>query len=289
MSEAVDTGGSRIHDIGYRRYEGANLGRLYVARSLYTHGLRSAFGLGRSAKAKIFPWIMVGLLGAFAVVVAAVRAQTGEMIVGYQEFQQVARVIVIIFLAVVAPELVSRDLRNKTLPLYFSRPLRRTDYALAKLAAVISAVFLLVAGPLTIVGIAAAFSVPDVSGVWAEVRGLLGGYTMIAVVAVIHGSIALLIASLASKRAFAAGAIAAVFLVLVPIAQIPHELAQGAIGQLSLMISPDGLVDGLQELLFGKGDANVDPGYRIYYGIGAVALVAALVTALITRYRKVSL
>ena len=37
-----------------------------------------------------------------------------------------------LFCAVVAPELVSRDLRGGVLPLYFSRPLTRIDYALAK-------------------------------------------------------------------------------------------------------------------------------------------------------------
>jgi ABC-2 type transport system permease protein len=45
-----------IHDIGYQRYTGPRLGRGYAIRSLYLHSLRTAFGLGRSAKAKIFPW-----------------------------------------------------------------------------------------------------------------------------------------------------------------------------------------------------------------------------------------
>ena len=38
-----------IHDIGYQRYTGPRLGRRYVAGSLYVHGLRTAFGLGRSS------------------------------------------------------------------------------------------------------------------------------------------------------------------------------------------------------------------------------------------------
>ena len=57
-----------IHDIGYQRYTGERLGRGYSARSLYTHGVRTAFGLGRSAKAKIFPWMVVGIVGLVAVV-----------------------------------------------------------------------------------------------------------------------------------------------------------------------------------------------------------------------------
>ena len=51
-----------IHDIGYQRYRGPRLGRGYAARSLYLHSLRTAFGLGRSAKAKVFPWLIVGIV-----------------------------------------------------------------------------------------------------------------------------------------------------------------------------------------------------------------------------------
>ena len=38
-----------IHDIGYQRYSGQRLGRRHIVGALYLHGLRAAFGLGRSA------------------------------------------------------------------------------------------------------------------------------------------------------------------------------------------------------------------------------------------------
>ena len=56
----------------------------------------------------------------------AVRAQTGEAVLtllGVPDHG--ASLLVILFCAVVAPELVSRDLRSGVLPLYFSRPLTR--------------------------------------------------------------------------------------------------------------------------------------------------------------------
>ena len=55
--------GGVIHDIGYQRYTGPRLGRRHIVGALYVHGLRAAFGLGRSAKAKIFPWLIVGVVG----------------------------------------------------------------------------------------------------------------------------------------------------------------------------------------------------------------------------------
>ena len=136
-----------IHDIGYQRYEGPRLGRGYAARSLYGLGVRTAFGIGRGAKAKIFPWIAIGIVLVVAVVVTAIRTQVGRPVMGYLEFPGAMSFLVLLFCAVVAPELVSRDLRSGVLPLYFSRPLTRSDYALAKLGAMVTAVWLLLAGP----------------------------------------------------------------------------------------------------------------------------------------------
>src|SRR6202034_3208028 len=64
-----------IHDIGYRRYTGRRLGRPQIVRALYWHSLRSAFGLGRGAKAKIVPVItfVVICLPAVANAVAVAR------------------------------------------------------------------------------------------------------------------------------------------------------------------------------------------------------------------------
>src|SRR5690606_40062005 len=148
---------SVIHDIGYQRYQGARLGRGFALRSLYLHSLRSAYGLGRSAKAKIFPWLVAGLVLTVAAVVAAIRAATGEVVLGYPEFSDNVIVLVVLFVAVVAPELVSRDLRSGVLALYFSRPIRRGDYAWAKLAALVSALWLLLAAPMLVMFIGAAF------------------------------------------------------------------------------------------------------------------------------------
>ena len=71
---SVDNPAGVIHDIGYQRYTGPRLGRGYITRSLYVHSLRSAFGLGRSGKAKVFPFIVVGLAFAVAREDAATKA-----------------------------------------------------------------------------------------------------------------------------------------------------------------------------------------------------------------------
>ena len=127
-----------IHDIGYQRYTGVRLGRGYAARSLYVHGVRTAFGFGRSAKAKIFPWFVVAVMLLVAVILTAIRSLQGEVVLGYTAFADVMSLLTVLFCAIAGPELVSRDLRTGVLPLYFSRPLARSDYALAKWAALVT-------------------------------------------------------------------------------------------------------------------------------------------------------
>jgi ABC-2 type transport system permease protein len=274
---------SVIHDIGYQRYDGPRLGRGYATRSLYSHGFRAAFGLGRSAKAKIFPWIVIGIVGAIALIFAVAKSQGAE--VSYQDLPGVASVLLLTFVAVVAPELVSRDLRNHLLPLYFSRPLGRADYVFAKLGALVTAVWLLVAGPQTLIFAAGAFGGGDF---WDEVRGLLRGYALTAVYAVVFACLALLIASVASRRAFAAGGIAAVFLVSLPVVAIVMALGNETVKQVAGVGSPMTLTEGIREWMFHSGDQEIGSYGPLYGAVGA-GLCLLCVLLLLLRYRKVTL
>ncbi len=290
-----------IHDIGYQRYDGPRLGRGYAVRSLYSHGLRTAFGLGRSAKAKIFPWLVVGLIFLVATVLTAVRAQTTEMALAYWQFPYAMVLLVILFCAVVGPELVSRDLRGGVLPLYFSRPLTRSDYALAKLGALVSAVFLMLAGPQLLMFVGGAFSVSGASAVWHETLDFGKGLATSAVFALLFGALALLVASLAGRRAVAAAMIVALFLITTPVYGVLMGIAYSSddfegggsltgaalrLSQLAGLVSPMTLADGVAQWWFAS-DPIVGP-YGIVYGLVVLGLVAVSVLLLLLRYRKVA-
>ncbi len=278
---------SVIHDIGYQRYQGARLGRGFAVRSLYLHSLRTAYGLGRSAKAKIFSWLVAGLVLTVAAVVAGVRAITGEVLMDYPEFADGAVVLVVLFVAVVAPELVSRDLRSGVLALYFSRPLRRTDYAWAKLAALVSALWLLLAAPMLVMFVAGAFSMDSWSGVWREAGDFAGGLGYAALYAVVFGSIALAIASLIGRRAVAAGAVVAAFLVTTPVVGLLEVVGGENAQYLAGLFSPATLMLGVHGWLFGEVDALYPGPFGLWYGVVTVAVVAAFTGALLMRYRRV--
>ncbi|MEH1129182.1 ABC transporter permease [Micromonospora sp. CPCC 206061] len=277
-----------IHDIGYQRYTGPRLGRRYVFGSLYTHGLRTAFGLGRSAKAKIFPWFVLGIVALTGLILAAVRAQVGEVVVTYSSFADTMAWLVIFFVAVVAPELVSRDLRSGVLPLYFSRPLPRADYVYAKFAALATAVWLLLGGPQLLMFLVAAFSADSLKAVWTEVGDLVPGLIYAVLWATVFAGLGLLIASLTGKRAFAAGGIVAVFLMTTPIVGVFAVLPSQTLNDLALMFSPSSLVYGVGVWLFGSEGGDDVGSFGPLYAAVAVGLVAGCIALLMARYRKVA-
>jgi len=281
---------SVIHDIGYQRYDGPRLGRWHVFGAIYVHGLRASFGFGRSAKAKIFPWLVFAITLLVGVILAAVRAQAGLIPLNYVQFADAMSWLVILFVAIVAPELVSRDLRAGVLPLYFSRPLRASDYIGAKFVALVTAVWLLLGVPQLIMFLGAAFTTKTgMSGVWNELGDLLPGWAYSMLWALLFAAISLLVASLTGKRAFAAGGIVAVFLMTTPVVGVLSILPSHTAQQLAGLASPMTLISGVGTWLIHTPNSGIDIGeFGAVYAIEAVTLIAACLLLLLARYRKVA-
>jgi ABC-2 type transport system permease protein len=277
-----------IHDIGYRRYTGPRLGRRHATAALYVHSVRTAFGLGRGAKSKIFPGMVIALAFAVAVVAVAVRAQTDQVVMTYLQYIDGLAIPIVLFLAVVGPEIVCRDLRARVLPLYFSRPLRRSDYALAKLAAMISAVWLLLAGPLLLMFLGGVFDqTGGASGAWNEFTDFLGGLGYAAITAIVLGAFALPLASLSSRRAVGAVVIAAAFTVTTPIIGVVAEVGGTTARQLVPLVNPVSIVTGLESWIYQTDTLEIGRFGPLYLAT-AVAVVGVGTVALILRYRKVA-
>ncbi|MEU4623292.1 ABC transporter permease [Actinoplanes sp. NPDC023801] len=280
-----------IHDIGYQRYSGPRLGRVAMQRALFVHGLRAAFGSGRSAKAKIFPWLVAAIMLLVAVIVAAARSITGQVFFTYFQYADQMSLLIIFFAAIVAPQLVSRDLRAGVLPLYFSRPLRAADYVIAKVAAMTAATWLLLGVPQFIMFLGAAFTTKTgVRGVFNELGDLLPGWAYSLLWAVTFAAVSLLVASLTGKQAFAAGGVVAVFMMTIPIVGVLASLPNTTANSLSGLASPTFLIAGVGEWLT-RGESELDVGVGRFgpiYGIEAACLVTACLLLLLARYRKVS-
>jgi ABC-2 type transport system permease protein len=290
-----------IHDIGYRSYDGPRLGRAGIVRALTWHSLRSAVGLGRGAKAKIIPVLALALLCLPAVANAVSVAQGGTRVISYDTYVFLLRVfVVIIFIAAQAPELVSRDLRSHVLPLYFSRPLGRLDYPLAKLAAFILACLALVDIPLLLLYLGTIAQARSGTAVWAQTRALIPGLAIGLLWAALLGTIGLLLASLSGRRAYATGSIAIYFFLSWMLATVLHSVVTGRGpltggtggatpgARLTGLVSPFTTVDGVRQWLGGTSPGPVPPPgrYGPLYGAMLLALLLAAAGGLALRYRK---
>jgi ABC-2 type transport system permease protein len=281
---------SVIHDIGYQRYTGPRLGRGAVFGALYVHGLRACYGLGRTAKSKIFPWLVFSIVMLVAVILAAVRSQTGTLPLNYIRFADAMSWLIIFFVAIVAPELLSRDMRSGVLPLYFSRPLPASDYIGAKVAAMVTAVWALLAGPQLVIFLGGAFTTKEgMSGVWDEVLDLLPGWGYSLLWALVFSGIGLLVASLTGKRAFAAGGIVAVFLMTTPVVGVLSILPSTTAQELAGLASPMTLVSGIGQWLIPDANTGQIIGeFGPVYAIEAITLIVACLLLLLARYRRVA-
>ncbi|GAA2383665.1 ABC transporter permease [Streptomyces glaucosporus] len=287
-----------IHDIGYRHYDGPRLGRSYARRSLLTQSLRGAYGLGRSAKSKVLPFVLLAVMLLPAGIIAAVAAVTPgakELSVDYAEYALLMQPVIGLYLASQAPQSVSRDLRFRTVPLYFSRPIERTDYVTAKYAAMASALFLFTAAPLVVMYAGALLVGLDFGD---QTAGFLKGLVSVAVFSALHAGIGLLVAALTPRRGFGVAAVIAVltipyFAVTTVQAIAESQGSGGAVAWLGLF-SAGSLIDGIQSALLGApsgfpGGHEPSAAAAAVYVLVVLGLIAACWAALLARYRKAGL
>jgi len=255
MQQAESRAGS-IYDLGYRNYEGARLGRRHAIISLYLYTLRGAFGLGRRTSSKIIPVIItiIAFIPAAAQLAIAAIVSDDIDVITPQSYFSFVEVPIALFCAAIAPEITGRDMRQRTLSLYFSRALLRRDYALAKLAAFATALTVLTLLPQALLVIGNGLATKDLGAYindnWADLPRTIAAGLLIAIVA---ASVSLAIAAQTHRRAYATVAVVAWFLVSWPIAGIlVHEV--GGAGQAAVFLSPFDFIHGCTLWVF-----NADP------------------------------
>jgi ABC-2 type transport system permease protein len=282
-----DMPGGVIYDIGYQRYDGPRLGRLHARRALFRHSLTGTFGIGRGGKAKILPLAMLAIITTAVVVVVATASRTGVLPLRYDSLPWAFQVPIALFLAVQAGEMLCRDSRFGVLPLYFSRPIRRDDYSIAKLAAMAAALTFLMGAPLLLLYIGSLFTVTHGFADFRYQTGqFLLGLTNAGVHAVVLGALGLAIASFAKRRAFATGSVIGVLIVSTTVGNILASLPGRGLTH-ARMLDPFTLLDGFKVwVLHGQAQGEFGTVGPLY-GIFTVVLFALCCLVLLARYRKV--
>ncbi len=293
MSDKPDDAGT-IYDIGYRHYDGPRLGRRGAVTAIVSAGLRAVFGLGRSGRAKILPWGTVALALLPAVVAVAIRVLAGDIIelYSYDNYLWEIGALLPIFLAAQAPELVVNDVRHSVLPLYFSRPIWRLDYVAAKGTALALALLSITLLPLLLLFLGRVLAADDVVAAFGDEAGSLVQILGSALLhAVVLASIGLAVCALAGRRAYAAGAVLALFLIGGVVSASFQEQG-GALAGWAPFVNPLSILDGTRQWLFG-GVAPNSPVSAAevalpLYGVATLLLLAVSWAALALRYRRIT-
>ena len=293
-----------VFDIGYQRYAGVREGRERGRRAILKDGLRTALGFGRGSKAKVLPWFFLGVLSAIALVMAIV-AGAADRIAGpgaaerlnlpsHVDFYGVASIIMFVFAAVVAPELLCRDRREGVINLYLVRPITGSDYILARWLAFLLVMVAAAWLPQMILFLGLSMGDPDpllyLKNHWLDLpRFMLSGLVM----ATFLTTLAMLTASFTTRRAYASVFLVGLVVIMTPFTVGLAEEIEGLPGQWISMFAITNIPMHVNDVIFGEfSELTEDAPARLFANwIKVTWLVAWTVIpglALWGRYRRMT-
>lgn len=283
-----------IYDRGYRTYDGERTGPSGARRAVYKDGIRRTLGLGRKARDKIYPWLMIAIAVAMAAIVIGVHWLIGDLaeslaqdVPSYGELFDLYSWIGLLFIAFAGPWLLIPDRTRGVLSVYFSRPLTVDGYLVSKVGAfatVVGAIYLV---PQIVLHLGLGLISDD--GFLTYVGDNLDILWKVPVTALafvgIHGALAFLLSAVIARPGIASAAFLGV---LVPgrfiAAQISEASFAGA--RWTSLLAFDHLPRVIRDALFR--DTVSYPAEAAGFGgwtAGAVIVAAVLISAVLVRAR----
>jgi len=280
-----------IHDLGYRRYEGAREGVSGAWRALFTQGFRAMFGLGRPLKSKAVPaFVLAATMLPCLAVLAASSATKGQLPITYGTLIQAQLILFVLFAAAQAPEVMSHDQQHRVLPLILTRDVTRDVYASARIAAVLCALLVVCAAPLLLLYIGEIGIAIDPATAFRKMGTKAGPVLMQATLtAWVIGSIGAAMASMTPRRAYATASVIGVFLVAAAVSIGLDDLA-GISADVSGFIDPLRSLQKMALILFGEKNRAMElspPPPLWMFAVLALSLGATGVLATFWRLRRV--
>ena len=251
-----------VFDIGYQRYTDVREGRGRSRRAIFKDGVRIALGLGRGGRAKILPWFFISVLAVMGLVFAIVAGAADRLggpgtaeranLPSHSDYYGIASIIVFVFAAVVAPELLCRDRRDGVINLYLVRPITGGDYVTSRWVAFLVVMLAAVWLPQVILflGLSAGDPVPVVylEKHWLDVpRFLLAGAAM----ALYATTLALLTASFTTRRAYASVFLVGLFVITTPFTVGLASQIGGKAGEWISMFNLTNIPVHVNDVIFG--------------------------------------
>jgi ABC-2 type transport system permease protein len=280
-------GRGAVYDRGYRPYDGVRGRRAAATFALYRASIRRALGIRRSWRQKVAPFVLLGVVTIPAIVNVGVGYVTrNELfrdrieIITYREYVGVSAAL-LLFVALVAPDVICPDRRQRVLPLMFARPLTGVDYVLAKVGAIATILFafsflpqvVLFVGNMLVSDRALDYLTDHLDIVWKVP-------VAVTLLAVYYAVIGVAIASLTDRRIVAGAAVIGVFLVTsIASGVIVGDFEAGG-GSIGALINVLALPLYLRDLVF-LGRIDADSPLTGVGGGGALAVVTYLVVLLV--------
>jgi ABC-2 type transport system permease protein len=283
-----------IYDRGYRTYDGPRTGPSGARAAVYKDGIRRVLGLGRKAREKVYPWMMISTAVAMAAIVIGVHWFIGDIaqaldegVPSYGELFDLYSWIALLFIAFAGPWLLIPDRTRGVLAVYFSRPLTVDGYLSSKLAAfatVVGAIYLVPQIVLHLgLGLISDDGFLTYMGANLDILWKVP-VTTLAFVA-IHGALAFLMSALIDRPGIASAAFLGV---LIPGRFIAAQVAEASFAgaRWTSLLAFDHLPRIIRDDLFR--DTVTYPAEAVGFGGWAAAgviSVVAVVSALVVRAR----
>ncbi len=249
---ATPANAAAIYDLGYQRYAGPRFGRWYTTRSLIAFSFRAAFGVGRGQKAKTMPSIVLMIVYLWAIAQIFIASSIGSSdAINYASFFEFTTLLIALFAASQAPELIVTDKQQGVVSLYLSRPLLASDYALARIGGLTAAMLVITLGPQLVLFagklVVAAAPWAAFKGEWTKLFPILGGTCL---ASLFLASIALVLSSFTSRRGYGTAAVIMFFLLAPVIVDMFRSVTSGDTRRYALLLHPMYLMIGFANWLF---------------------------------------
>jgi ABC-2 type transport system permease protein len=297
MTVLSEVHGGAVYDRGYRPYDGRRGRRGAATLALYKASMRRALGLRRSWRQKVAPFVLLGIVTIPAIVNVGIGYVTRNRlfeadrveIITYREYVGVSSAL-LLFVALVAPDVMCPDRRQHVLPLMFARPITGFDYVLAKFAAIGTILFafsflpqvVLFVGNMLVSDSSLDYFTGHLDVLWKVPIAVL-------LLAVYYTIVGLAISSLTDRRIVAGASIIGLLLVTsITAAVLLGDREQGAGALVNVLAIPV----FLRDLVF-LGHIDIDSPLTGVHGGGAfaIAIYVGVVfvgsTVLLWRYRWV--
>ena len=269
-----------IFDRGYLHYDGPRLGIPAAIWALARYSMARAIGIRRPWTAKIIPLLIYAAVLIPVALAIGIRAFVPAFnFLTYGQFFGAIFILEGIFVALIAPEMVSTDRHDRMLPLYFSRPIGRNAYVLAKLLGTGLLTLSISLLPVVIMWVGNVLLAQDPSLAFREGLDDLGKIVVAGVLIAFYlGAIGLMISSFTGRKSVAVGVIVLGFVISESLSLALSEALrdQPDLERWMFVLSPARTIASMVNGLFPLNDSGITE-FAVPFSQAAGVMVAVMV------------